>query len=276
MNKYEILEDYVNVITNTNQHCLIVKGSGGIGKTHTILKTLENKKLKNGQHYIYMAGYITPLKFFSLLKTVNTLENPKILFIDDIDSLLTNKINIFLLKSALWEVNGKRIVHYDSSKLEETIIDFKGKIILALNNIPNSTFNEALLDRTIFYKIRLTREELTSHIENKVIPHLNINGINNSEKLTIWNQIKPYIRLDNFTVRTYLRAIDFYKSDKDKWFPLFVASLNLSDKEQLVYDLNHKETQESIKVLKFERTTGQSRRTYYNIKKRLNLTKDKT
>ena len=273
MNKYKILESYVDIITKTNQHCLIVKGSGGIGKTHTILKALENKKLKGGQHYIYVAGYLTPLKFFELLRIVNTLENPKILFIDDIDSLLTNKINIFLLKSALWEVNGKRLVHYDSSKVENNLVDFKGKIILALNNIPNSIFNEALLDRTIFYKIRLTKEELVSHIENKVIPHLNISNISNDEKLTIWNQIKQYIRLNNFTVRTYLRAIDFYKSDKNKWFTLFIASLNLSDEDQLVYDLNHEETQESVRILKFGRNTGKSERTYYNIKKRLNLKK---
>ena len=49
--------------------------------------------------------------------------------------------------------------------------------------------------------------------------------LNNEEKLDVWNKIKVFSGLNNFSFRTVKRAYAMYNNNKEDWYNLFKRSL---------------------------------------------------
>jgi hypothetical protein len=265
---HSTLRQYVRVLAKSDTNSLVVKGSQGIGKSHSVMSELENMGYKEGINFLYLAGHITPLKLFNTLTKVLTLEYPKLFIFDDIDSLVSNKTSVALLKSALGEVRGKRIITYEStsSKVEGGgSVDFsEGKCLLILNDLKQEgAFGKPLLDRCIVYDMTLSQSQLIEYINN-TIRDIDC-GLDIETKNNIWREIKQFSDNQRFSMRSLVRAFEFYKYDKDKWKSLFISGLSLSPEQKIYYELEGKSEKE--KVDEYIKQTGRSRRSYFRGKK---------
>ncbi len=179
MNSHTIITKYVEGLTQGLNNSLMIVGSAGTGKTETISTALKNLNLKEGQHFLYVANYCTPVELYNLLNQVNNLQHPRLLILDDVEDILTNKQTIGLLKSALWIANGHRKVYWFSGtyRIKEKEFEFKGKIIFLLNQFNKKmAILNALKDRSLFYEMELSRDEIIDLIKKRADeqPYFNI------------------------------------------------------------------------------------------------------
>src|SRR3990167_10824477 len=101
MESLKIIDEYIDVLLNSDVHLLVICGPPGMGKSSEVLKHIQKMGLIEGIHFVYETGYMTPLAMFRSLAQARVLESPKLLIYDDIDSILKNKVSIGILKGAL-------------------------------------------------------------------------------------------------------------------------------------------------------------------------------
>ncbi len=223
----ESIRKYINIlIKNKDIYSLIVSAPPGLGKTKTTFDTLKEMGLKKNEHFIYVSGHVTPLKFYEMLGEARLLEKPRLIIADDVDSLLTNKISLGLLKSALSETDGERIISYHSRSIQEDNIRFTGKVIIITNNLSKNKHLLPLVDRSIVYNFELDSGALVEYIEDKIgemYPELQL-----KIKLSIWEKIKRFTDSPRFSLRSIIRAFTFYEHDKENWYPLFCSSMKIT------------------------------------------------
>jgi hypothetical protein len=212
MQKHEILKKYIVGLTKGYNHALIVCGKAGIGKTETTLKQLNELGYTEGTHYLYLTNYITPVELYQLLQEVNQLQEPKILVLDDIEETLKNSRIVGILRSALWEANGKRKVCWASStyKIQEKSFNFEGRIIFLLNKIDNKNpLIAALKDRALFYEMELTPSEIVALIKERAEMEFHNISLQQRRKIADFliklNQNNPA-----FTLRILPKAYQLY------------------------------------------------------------------
>ena len=107
--RQRLLAHHVRLVARKVSHALFVFGSqGGLGKTKTILRTLDEE----GIDPILINSHVTPLSLFSILYLHR---EEAVIFFDDVDSMYGSMAHLGLLRSALW--GSPRIVTYNSSQL---------------------------------------------------------------------------------------------------------------------------------------------------------------
>ena len=226
MESIKLIKEYIDVLLDSDVYLLIISGPPGIGKSSEVLKHIQEMGYVEGIHFIYETGYMTPLAMFRSLAQSRMLDSPRLLIYDDIDSILKNKVSVGILKGALADVRGVRTVSYQSSTSKEKnqSFNFDGRVILILNDILNNKAIEPLIDRGIFYNIQLKKGELEIYIENSLASMYPT--VNAKERNDVWDKIKIFTELENFSFRTIKRAFAFYKTNKEGWYTLFKRSLN--------------------------------------------------
>ena len=225
MNTEKILSEYIRILLASNSiHFLTIRGHPGLGKSYTVLKTLNDLGLEEDTHYKILNGYITPKKLFELLRKTEILEQPKLLVMDDLDSLLRNKISISILKGALVSFNDKRTVSYESMRGDDRdqSFNFNGKIIMITNSMPRSIDIEPLLDRGIYFEYDFNPVQLASYIEENILPTYDLNI---KEMDSVWTKVRRFIDNPSFSIRILNRTVAFYKHNSEKWYSLFTRSL---------------------------------------------------
>lgn len=152
---YLELEHNINMLLNYNEHYgLIILGKAGIGKSFNTAITLK----KMGFNFYIQTGNITSLSLFHLLYAYR--KEKDVLIFDDTQALLKNKETLSLLNSALWCVEGTRILMWKSTTKKlmcPQTFEYRGKIIILANQLPK---NEPIFSRTLTYNLDFSREEL--------------------------------------------------------------------------------------------------------------------
>lgn len=226
MNSNQTIEKYIDILLSEDIHSLIIRGSPGTGKTTTVLNKVKSYGLEEDRHFRYFNGYITPLRLYKVLSGCSVMEQPVLFIFDDIDSLLQNKTSLAILKGALAEARGKRIVSYESStKTADTrSFEFNGKVIIVLNSLSTGKAVESLIDRGILCDIDNNAQETIAYIEE------NLDSFGGdmpmAEKYPVWEKIRRFAGASGFSLRAVERAFTFYKHDKDNWYSLFKKNID--------------------------------------------------
>ena len=217
-------------------HGLMLLSRGGLGKTTLVLNSLQERGLERDKHFIYSNSFMTPLGFYKLLDRTNQLKGAKFLILDDIELILSNKHILGMLRAALWEAGGKRVINYTSTsdKVEKEEIEFRGKIVLLINSLPKENkVLGALTDRVFFHEINLTNQEVMHIIKTKIVkkPY---------KKLTLKqrNKIADAIeeRMTNKTklsFRTLIKAYQFYIFNQNHWTHMLNATMGVQPEDKL-------------------------------------------
>ncbi len=160
--RQQLLSHHVKMVARRLSHALFVFGAqGGLGKSRTILKTLEAE----GVEPVLINSHITPLAFFGLLFQYR---DDQVIFLDDVDSIFSSMAHLGLLRSALWGT--PRIVTYGSSQLPSDLpsrFEITSRFVFAANVIPkkNDAF-KAVLSRCDIFELSATNEEVLELMRN--------------------------------------------------------------------------------------------------------------
>lgn len=204
---------------------LIISGRGGVGKTYTVCKTLDDYG-KKGEFYEVIKGKSTAAALYDFLWT----NRDKVCVIDDCDSVFGSADGISLLKGALdsgecreisWISKASGVVKTSNCKNNEEIADaverwnekhdstigipskfyFQGAIIFITNKTKQEIHDkdEALLTRCTVTEVNLNQQQILNRLK-QVLGKMKITG-NNGQDITnskIKTEVFNWISSDKF------------------------------------------------------------------------------
>ena len=168
--RFGFLSDMVTMVAKGDQASVVVTGPGGLGKSHTVTKSLSKagfKDLSTLQEYtvgepvpknafVVIKGYSTPK---GLYRTLYENRNSVIVF-DDCDSVLKDPVSLNLLKGAL-DSYSRRIISWRADIREEdlpTTFEFKGRVVF-ISNIASSNIDQAIVSRSMAVDLSMTTKQ---------------------------------------------------------------------------------------------------------------------
>lgn len=279
--RQRLLAHHVRLVARKVSHALFVFGSqGGLGKSRTILRTLEEE----GVDPILINSHVTPLSLFS---TLYLHRDDAVIFFDDVDSMFGSMPHLGLLRSALW--GSPRIVTYNSSQMPgglPTSFEFTSLCIFAANVIPqkNDAF-KAVLSRCDIFQLDATNEEVIEMMRN--IASKGFSGITPDEAATVIDFIAERADDRQLSLRLLgpsLRKLIYARQEGMDWRPLIESQLQtLGKKSDASKRLDNKS--KDLKVMRqvcsrfpdsqndqlseWCRITGKSRASFYRTLKKL-------
>lgn len=167
--RFDFISKFVKLISKNHINSLIVTGSPGIGKTHTVNEILQESGLiedtigETGD-YIAIKGHSTAKALYRLLWE----NNGKVIIFDDADSAFKDPISANLLKGALDSIP-KRVIswHAEFSESEElpNRFEFTGRVVF-ISNLSIKDFPQALISRSFCVDLSLNMDEKIERIEH--------------------------------------------------------------------------------------------------------------
>ena len=278
MKHVQTIRAFIKTLMNSeNFHALVVQSPPGWGKSTTIDAALGELEV----NAVVAGAYATPLHIY------NTLCNhPDALIVfDDCAGLFSDPKSMAVLKAATWPSSGpsssapaRRRVAWGSAsqKVEQEFVDFAGKIILLTNVVPAGKETEAFLSRCLSYRISIGPGEL------KEMLMVAAASLAHFAKPEMAHEVASFlcddsigIELAKVNLRTLKMGYELAMTHPEDWRELFVHLLPRDDAKAaapvariLQSGLSAKEQE-----AQFTATTGKSRRTFYNLKKELGLTR---
>lgn len=226
---YNLVNSNLQILQKSDMNLMVVLSKAGLGKTTLIMNTLKGKGYELGKNYLYFNSYFTPLAFYQALDEVNGLKDPKVMILDDMETILKDKVILNLLKAGTWQNDGdKRIITYSSTRksVESSRIDFNGKIIILLNELPanNSSF-KAMLDRSLFLELKFTHQEIFDLIETEIVGR-NYKDMSFANRKKVFDFIKKNIRPESdLSFRTIIKAFNNFMFAPNSWQELTIKLL---------------------------------------------------
>ncbi|MDF2435305.1 MAG: hypothetical protein JWP44_4936 [Mucilaginibacter sp.] len=192
--RFEFFATFTDDVIYDNAKALLVTGSPGMGKSHTVMERLAAAKLcdspiekhegaedgkvdESATEVVEDHSDFTIIKGFSTARAMYdnlyTFRN-KLIIYDDTDKVLEDKIAGNILKAAL-DNDDKRVITWGSAGIFRnkdipTKFEFKGRMIF-ISNKPLSSFDSALKSRCLCAPIEMTPQERITRIEY-VLPNI--------------------------------------------------------------------------------------------------------
>jgi hypothetical protein len=187
--RFQILKDLSSMVIDGITPSLIVTGEGGLGKTHSVTQTIEQKGLF-GFEFVFFKGYSTARGLYNTLYD----NNGKLIIFDDCDSVLEDKVAINILKSALDSYDKRTITWMSKMNKNDEYpqqFDFTGRIIF-ISNKKKDSIDSAILSRSLTVDLTMTGDEKIQRMAS-IIGHI----------------------LPDTTLDIKVDALDFLKENKD-------------------------------------------------------------
>ncbi len=166
--RFEFIKKFTKLVAKGVIPSLVVTGSGGLGKTHTILNTLNEIGLKEDTigeidgDFVFIKGYTTPRNLYTTLYH----NNGKVIVFDDCDSSFKDPIGANIFKAAL-DSSARRIISWGAESKDDEVpsrFEFIGKVIF-ISNLEMGKFPQAILSRSMLTDLTLNMEEKVERIE---------------------------------------------------------------------------------------------------------------
>lgn len=189
--RFEFMEQLINMTLNGKSRALIISGPGGLGKSHTVMAEIkkhglvaasymEPAKPSNdrdeddlvddivdaamiGGDFIVIKGFSSPA---ALYRTLYEFREKTIVF-DDCDNIMRHPDAINLLKAAL-DTTRERYVHWNSQPIGGSDIPrmfcFTGQVIF-ISNMAVSKIDQALRTRAFVIDLQMTQDQRLQRME---------------------------------------------------------------------------------------------------------------
>lgn len=218
--KWELVILTLETVLLGNTSGVVVTGSPGMGKTFTILETLNNLGFQKDEDYVFFQGAkITLTQFYKIL-----YENAdKMIIFDDSDSVFRDADGINMMKAALDTTSGRNITYkspaIDAMKLPDTF-KFTGKIIF-ISNLAMNDIDKALRSRSLIMDLHMTRQQKLDDIMNKYLIMGKETSLTQDEKTTVINFLQVFMeknpeKPEQLDLRTILKLYDIYDGIKSR------------------------------------------------------------
>jgi len=166
--RFEILTDLTSMVVNNITPSLIVTGEGGLGKTYTVTKAIEDMGLSN-DNFVFFKGYSTARGLYNTLYD----NNDKLIVFDDCDSVLEDKVAINVLKSALDSYENRKISWMANMRKSDEYpqqFEFTGRIIF-ISNKNKEKIDGAILSRSLVVDLSMTPDEKIERMRT-IVPNI--------------------------------------------------------------------------------------------------------
>jgi hypothetical protein len=209
------------MVVNDFTPSLVITGQGGLGKTHSVTKTIEENELSDDQ-FVFFKGYSTARGLYNALYD----NNGKLIVFDDCDSILEDKVAINILKSALDSYDKRTLTWMAKmSKNDEypQQFDFTGRIIFISNKSKNS-IDQAILSRSLTVDLTMSSDEKIermSFVLDRILPEYELEV--KQEALEFLSENKTN---DNINFRTLIMISKIRKAFSDNWKEMATYMLN--------------------------------------------------
>jgi len=219
--KFDILTNLTTMVVNDFTPSLVITGQGGLGKTHSVTKTIEENELSDDQ-LVFFKGYSTARGLYNALYD----NNGKLIVFDDCDSILEDKVAINILKSALDSYDKRTLTWMAKmSKNDEypQQFDFTGRIIFISNKSKNS-IDQAILSRSLTVDLTMSSDEKIermSFVLDRILPEYELEV--KQEALEFLSENKTN---DNINFRTLIMISKIRKAFSDNWKEMATYMLN--------------------------------------------------
>lgn len=226
--RQQLLAHHVRLVARKQSHALFVFGAqGGLGKSRTILKTLESE----GVAPVLINSHITPLALFS---TMFQYRGEEIIFFDDCDTMYSSMVHLGLLRSALW--GQPRIVTYGSSQLPDNLpnsFETTARFVFAANVVPkkNDAF-KAVLSRCDIYNLEATNEEVIEMMRS--LSSKGFAGLTPDDCATVIDYIAEHCDDRQISMRLLgpsLRKFSYARTEGIDWRPMVQSQLQTLGKK---------------------------------------------
>lgn len=277
IDEYKYAEDLVMMVIKGYNPSALLISEGGLGKSY-LVKTLCNKHCPDSHHY--HSGHITPLALYQKIFD----KRDKIIILDDVEALFKYDNAVSILRSALWEVDRKRIVSWASTsdKLGDypQSFEFTGGIILLCNYVPNKFMAtiKAFKTRTLKHTIFLSYKQKLAIMKEMIDKESFDVKLSKEDRERLKSDLEKHTSLvtENFNFRTMEKLVKFYAYGK-KYHPnepnrhieLHNATNSVDEDKVVILELMKKKFSVLQQVQQFIKRTGKSRATYFRIKKEL-------
>ena len=249
--QYQILNA---LITSKKIHAMIICGEAGLGKSWNTKKALAVAN----QKFTLINTYATPLELYQLLYEHKDNE---IIILDDIFKIFEDDVSLGILLSAMWE---PRIVSYFSSSSKLKIpnsFDFNSKIVILCNDIPSKL-------RSVLSRCFIFRQKFSYQTKVKMIYELC-----KQEKIEV--EVADFIKEHtnqafNIDLRLPFKISDI-KNNNEEWTEIALSQVEADERKCFIIDLNSNGKTVKEQIKEFTERFGQSRATFFNLKRELNI-----
>ena len=210
--RFQFVDQLTTMVALGQANSLILTGEGGLGKTYTVTKALENANIE----YKKVSGYSTARGLYNLLYDFNGM----LFLFDDCDSVLEDKTSQNILKIAL-DTNEERVISW-SAKMPKSSeypqdFEFAGRIIF-ISNKPQEKIFQPLLTRGYKVDLNMTSYEKIERIKHILPAICNKNDISVNVGYRALEFLSNKLDMVNsLSLRTLLDVIRIINSGQDKW-----------------------------------------------------------
>jgi hypothetical protein len=211
--RFDILQDLTTLVTKRVMPSLVVTGGPGNGKSHTIIQTIQENGLTEGDNYVVFKGYSTARGLYNTLYD----HNGKLIIFDDCDSVLEDKTSLNILKSALDSYERRTIswmAKLGKSDEYPNQFDFTGRIIF-ISNKEKSQMDDAVLSRSLCVDLSMTGDEKIqrmTHVLGDILPDMDMRF--KSDALDFLKERKD---MDSVNLRSLIMVSKIRKEFPRKW-----------------------------------------------------------
>jgi Cdc6-like AAA superfamily ATPase len=229
--RFGFVEKLVNMVSSGVQPSAVITGQGGLGKTYTVMKTLQSagiqdyneviRKLAIGSRidmsklYVTIKGYSTPKGLFRTLFE----NNRAVIVFDDCDSILKDPVALNLLKGAL-DSYGKRIISWNAESFGKDddlprSFEFKGKVIF-ISNMDQNNIDQAIRSRSMMIDLSMTDDQKIDRMEfiaksDEFLPEYTAEE--KADALGLIREIKDEVK--EISLRTLISVTKIRSANKD-------------------------------------------------------------
>ena len=221
--KFEFLGDLTKMVVNEITPSIIVSGSGGLGKTHSVLQCVEECGLQPVE-WVHFKGYSTARGLYNTLYD----NNGKLIIFDDCDSILEDRVSLNILKSALDSYENRKISWMAKMNKNDDYphqFEFTGRVIF-ISNKAKESIDGAVISRSIVVDLSMTIEEKIERMEYilpKILPSYDIEV--KQDALNFLDSIKEG-KGEDLNLRTLIMVAKMRKAFPDKWVNLASYMIN--------------------------------------------------
>jgi hypothetical protein len=175
--RFDFVTKLVKMVADNVQASAIITGEGGLGKTFTVTKTLddagysdisdlgaleEGMIVRRSKTYIMVKGFSTAKGLYRTLFE----NNGGVIIFDDCDSILRDPVALNLLKGAL-DSYGKRIISWNADLRDDDLpksFVFTGRVIF-ISNLNQNQIDQAIRSRSMMIDLSMTTEQKIERME---------------------------------------------------------------------------------------------------------------
>ena len=228
--RFDFVSKIVTMVASKTTASAIISGSGGLGKTYSVLKALKaagikditdladfqiGDKIDTKRSFRVVKGYSTAKGLFRTLQECNGMT----IVFDDCDSILRDPVALNLLKGAL-DSYGDRYISWNADIRDDDLdktFKFSGQIIF-ITNVSSEKLDQAVKSRAMVVDLSMTRDEMLERMRTIAQSDEFLPEIDASPKREALDFLQENMdRIANLSLRTLIQTVKIANSGDSSW-----------------------------------------------------------